>query len=491
MASVLCPTSSSPIGIGPFGNDAAGRSCSSAASMGSCGTVHHHRLRSISTSSLSSSVGSRLRSTNGALARHTDSSSGRTAKSSSADTPPHSASFLNLNIAKLRSHFDRHSNTAAISRRSSLASALSGTGRLDIPSSPPERRDSKLLDVVEGEAQPAQRSSLESAPSTEEALPQLKNTCQIQIVQHPADDCLVEQLPELPSSPVKEPAFRRWLSTLRKKRHSQPQPLIQRHERWTLDDFDHRAPSPVKQRKLGHHKSDSQGSSVRFVTAVKSATATLASASIATVSRRATKWRRGQQRSSLVSGSDPRHSVESQRSISDDAAKERARKRRAKVEELVRTEESYVADLKALSNVCCGHVHIHCNHSNQDEQAYFTILSHQPTSASFARRTAQRTIAEILHLHDDILGSLHRAVPFAEYDQSTARVPPPVRTHNRWHSVDAVPTRTTPTRSVLATIRQGRRSLNLSRSTEEEPIAMHCSPQTVAAVTHVFAANVG
>lgn len=97
----------------------------------------------------------------------------------------------------------------------------------------------------------------------------------------------------------------------------------------------------------------------------------------------------------------------------------------------------------------------------------------------------------MLHLHDDILGHLHRAVPFAEYDQSTARVPPAVRTHNRWHSIDVVPIRPTPPRTVLSTIRQGRRSLNISRSTEDEPPLMHCSPQTVAEVTHVFAYNVG
>jgi hypothetical protein len=35
----------------------------------------------------------------------------------------------------------------------------------------------------------------------------------------------------------------------------------------------------------------------------------------------------------------------------DDAAKQRSRKRRAKLEELIRTEENYVADLKSLSNV--------------------------------------------------------------------------------------------------------------------------------------------
>jgi hypothetical protein len=35
----------------------------------------------------------------------------------------------------------------------------------------------------------------------------------------------------------------------------------------------------------------------------------------------------------------------------DEGARQRARKRREKLEELIRTEESYVADVKALSNV--------------------------------------------------------------------------------------------------------------------------------------------
>lgn len=35
----------------------------------------------------------------------------------------------------------------------------------------------------------------------------------------------------------------------------------------------------------------------------------------------------------------------------DEAAKQRSKKRRDKLEELIRSEESYVADLKALLNV--------------------------------------------------------------------------------------------------------------------------------------------
>ena len=91
----------------------------------------------------------------------------------------------------------------------------------------------------------------------------------------------------------------------------------------------------------------------------------------------------------------------------------------------------------------------------------------------------------MLHLHDDLLGNLHRIVPFAEYDHRTARVsvdPTLSRSHTRWHSVDVVPTRTTPIRSKLMTIRQGRRSLNISRSSADEELELRCSPHIVAAV---------
>lgn len=148
--------------------------------------------------------------------------------------------------------------------------------------------------------------------------------------------------------PEPEKPFRRWVSTLRrrKRQHATP-PVMPRGERWILDDFES---APIQPRS-SHAKSDSTTSSIRFVAGVKSATVTLASASIAPLSRRASKWRRTNNHSSVMSGSDPRPSIDTQRSALDDAGKLRSRKRREKLEELIRTEESYVADLKALSNV--------------------------------------------------------------------------------------------------------------------------------------------
>jgi hypothetical protein len=143
--------------------------------------------------------------------------------------------------------------------------------------------------------------------------------------------------------------FQRWVSTLRRRKRQQTVPLLvtPRNDRWCLDDFDH---TPLQPRS-SHVRSDSGTSSMGFIAGVKSATVTLASVSITSLSRRASKWRRTHNRSSIMSGSDPRPSVDTQRSILDEAGKLRSKKRREKLEELIRTEESYVADLKALSNV--------------------------------------------------------------------------------------------------------------------------------------------
>lgn len=100
----------------------------------------------------------------------------------------------------------------------------------------------------------------------------------------------------------------------------------------------------------------------------------------------------------------------------------------------------------------------------------------------------------MLYLHDELLGALYRVVPFAEYDQQIARALNPVPSrkllHTRWHSVDIVPGQSStmsPKRGTLATsIRQTRRSLNLTRSEEGESIVLRCAPQVVASVAGLF-----
>jgi hypothetical protein len=283
--------------------------------------------------------------------------------------------------------------------------------------------------------------------------------------------------------------FQRWVSTLRRRKRQQTVPLVtSRSERWCLDDFD----TAVLPRSP-HARSDSGTSSIGIIAGVKSATVTLASVSIAPLSRRASKWRRTHNRSSILSASDPRPSVDTQRSILDEAGKLRSRKRREKLEELIRTEESYVADLKALSNVCM--LPVICD-LLLTIQAYFTLLGHHhPTSTlRFARPAAQATIAKMLYIHDELLGALYRVVPFAEYDQQIAKGshhgPARKPLHTRWHSVDIVPGHASvisPKRGTLVTaVRQSRRSLNISRSDEGESAVLRCAPQVIAAVASLF-----
>lgn len=296
--------------------------------------MQHHRLRSISTNSLSS-VGSYFlpswRRSNEPIS-----------------TPPRSASSMNLNFGKIRNQFDRRSFSATNSRRTSLASAISGNRRRESLAAS-DQWDVRLVDVAEGEDEPtrpskdSERQSSELDQESEDEL-DVEKTIQLDlgtsIIDHASSD--------IHTSSPEQPTFKRWVSRLRRKH---VQPVTQRKERWVLDDFDKSiSPSAEKSPRTSHRKSESQNSSLRFVTAVRSATATLASTSFATISRHTTKWRRGQQRSSLISDRDPRPSVDSVRSVIDEAAKQRSRKRREKIEELIRTEENYFADVKALSN---------------------------------------------------------------------------------------------------------------------------------------------
>jgi len=59
------------------------------------------------------------------------------------------------------------------------------------------------------------------------------------------------------------------------------------------------------------------------------------------------------------------------------------------------------------------------------------------------RSSINQNLTDIIELHEEILGELHRIVPFSEYTQpehihvdSTSL---PSEGHHRWHSLDSVP----------------------------------------------------
>ncbi len=149
--------------------------------------------------------------------------------------------------------------------------------------------------------------------------------------------------------------FRRWMSTLRHKNLSGRKSLTVRTERWSLDDCE-----DSEQRKgvaRSRHQKTSSHSSSAFITAVKTASISLASFSVAPISRHAARSSqfRNEHRNSEQSQTDGRPSMDNNRKLSgafmDEAAWDRAHSRRKILEELVSSEESYVADLKVLTNV--------------------------------------------------------------------------------------------------------------------------------------------
>ena len=57
------------------------------------------------------------------------------------------------------------------------------------------------------------------------------------------------------------------------------------------------------------------------------------------------------------------------------------------------------------------------------------------------RSSINRNLADIAELHEEVLGELHRAVPYSEYTQldMVAAEKKAAPGHHRWRSLDAVP----------------------------------------------------
>jgi hypothetical protein len=176
-----------------------------------------------------------------------------------------------------------------------------------------------------------------------------------------SDNTEAESHEEQPSSPPAEAVdaqpFRRWLSTLRR-RH------VQRRDdhgtdgpRRSLDPFtrNHDASAQSRhEREPSRRHSESMSSSMGCVTTMRSASMTNASTSIAPHSDSVFrgKARIGNRGSHY---SDARRSMDSHRGplgpIMDESAWLRSLQRRKIVEELIASEEGYIADLKVLINV--------------------------------------------------------------------------------------------------------------------------------------------
>ena len=151
--------------------------------------------------------------------------------------------------------------------------------------------------------------------------------------------------------------IRRWMSTFHRKQSARKRPLSIRKERWVLDEFEENIPpipdSTHQASRSDRRKTMSSISSSGFVTAMQSARATLSVAPTPRKTRRSAILRTSN-RSSKLSHTTNRASMDSSiglTAVIDEAAWNRAVQRRRALEELISSEESYIADLKVLVNV--------------------------------------------------------------------------------------------------------------------------------------------
>lgn len=76
-------------------------------------------------------------------------------------------------------------------------------------------------------------------------------------------------------------------------------------------------------------------------------------------------------------------------------------------------------------------------------QVYITILASLPTLSPGLRSSINQNLTDIIQLHEDLLGDLHRVVPHSEYSQldapsTSAKLERGSQGHRRWKSLDAV-----------------------------------------------------
>ena len=278
--------------------------------------------------------------------------------------------------------------------------------------------------------------------------------------------------------------FRRWMKSVRRRSPSRRGSLKVREERWSLDDFDE-SKDPVTPRDKGRrHKKSSSWSSSSIVTAVKSATAGLA-VPRAQKSKRSTSFRKSN-RSSGPSEAANRISLDNSHRSGlhiDEAAWERARQRRRTLEEIVSSEESYVADLKVL---------VHVSHSckailNPEEadgplEVYFTLLESASNVSEENWARVHCNIKEILSLHEELL--LHVRRVMREPDVRSDKTDPKQRMrskHTRWRSQDGSQATTAETAVPVA-----RRSTEISWLGWTKRPTLVSGPHEAAEIAQVF-----
>lgn len=251
--------------------------------------------------------------------------------------------------------------------------------------------------------------------------------------------------------------FQHWIRSLRRRAMHRSSVRSLAGSAATADNHHKEGLRALRRRKL------SSDSSLAFITAVRSASVSLASASAVARSRRTQIRSHGRSRtdhSSRASFAGHRisedNAAQEQLILPDIDAVQRAAQRRRILEELIATEESYISDLRFLMNVRSAI--IRAGGLLIGRQVYITILAALPTLPATLRCSINHNLTEILQLHEEILGEMHRVVPLSEYTQPQLNGPallPPVLSrrnswggrgpHRRWKSLDAVPEQVTGT----------------------------------------------
>ena len=259
--------------------------------------------------------------------------------------------------------------------------------------------------------------------------------------------------------------FRRWASTFRHKRsqHTRPgRPAVIEQE-LSID-----TPSDLPSaslRRHWHRKRISNASS-RFVATVK--TASLSNDSTSLLPRPHRHSRVSDTRATR--SSDPRPSIDSLRpssiSSSDEGALRRSIKRRQVLQEILSSEESYVADLKALYSL------------------FSTLLVSVPSISIQTRTSIQRNVMEMLLLHEQIVNELHRVALRATL-REWRYVASPLRLsrkrHRKWQSLDAATVHSSPPRASNTDM-----ALHSTNLRPRNSPAYGADPAEVAAVAQVF-----
>lgn len=215
--------------------------------------------------------------------------------------------------------------------------------------------------------------------------------------------------------------FRRWASTFRHKRDGYRRKVTKQATETESGTHETNLRPNMPLDHSWRQKRTSNASS-RFVATVKTASMSNDSMSLFPQSHRYSRvGDTGANKSS-----DPRTSVDSQRpssiSSSDRGALRRSIRRRQVLQEVLSSEESYVADLKALHNL------------------FSTLLASIPTISAQTRNSVQRNVTEMLHLHEQIIDELYRVALRAatrEWKHVASPLRPSTTRHRKWQSIDA------------------------------------------------------